>query len=83
MMAALVGASRSVVRQFGPDNQIPVVSQELFTNWDTCSYSRPYPIVLKMGSFHAAMGKAKVNDRTAFDDLRSILPLTKNGIRVR
>jgi len=78
MMAALTSASRRCVREHGAQARIPIVSQELFTNWDTCYYSRTYPMVMKMGSFHAAMGKAKVNDRNSFDDLRSILPLTKN-----
>ena len=54
-----------------------LVPQQFCADYHRASYDRVFPAVIKFGSAHAGFGKALMPDRRAFDDMRSILPMTK------
>jgi len=74
-MMAAVNAARD---RHGRD-VFPVIEQSFFPSEKGFFYGNTFPAVIKFGSAHAGMGKMRVRDHKDMEDVRSIVPLTKDG----
>ena len=62
-------------RELG-DAAFPTISQNYFAGFEEMMYTQAFPAVIKIGSAHAGMGKARVEDHHAMDDMRSLLAVS-------
>jgi glutathione synthase/RimK-type ligase-like ATP-grasp enzyme len=74
MMAAVNAAKARVGSEV-----FPVVEQCFFPSERGFFYGNTFPAVVKFGSAHAGMGKMRVRDHKDMEDVKSVVPMTKDG----
>jgi hypothetical protein len=59
--------------------KFPLIHQQYFPHSRGLMYGLAFPCVVKFGSAHAGYGKMRVNHHHDMDDIRTLLPMTKDG----
>ena len=71
----LVHAVLQTIRKRLGHERFPLIDQAMFANWKAMTFADGFPVVAKVGTCHAGLGKMKVESLQQFHDLRSVLAL--------
>ena len=51
----------------------PLIDQTYHASWKGWNFHSDFPLVLKLGTMHAGLGKARIMDQDGWDDAKSLV----------
>ena len=70
-------ALRDVQRRLGAD-RFPLIPQSYWPGWRSVTFADGFPLVAKVGTVHAGLGKMKIANQQELHDFRSVLAMQGN-----
>lgn len=70
-------ALRDVQQRLGKD-RFPLIPQSYWPNWRSITFADGFPLVAKVGTVHAGLGKMKISGQQELNDFRSVIAMQGN-----